>query len=71
LLITFPLSVLLLDLIENTGIVILLKTYPQRHEALVTATSLATSAKWSAAAVVILATLIATAHCAWRRLRGR
>lgn len=66
-----PLSVFVLDLIENTGIVTLLNTYPERHETVVTATSFATSAKWSAAAIVIAITLIATVHWAWRRITSR
>jgi len=40
-----PLSVLVPDLIENTGIVTLLKSRPTRLNTLVAATSLATSAK--------------------------
>ncbi len=63
-----PLSVFILDLTENTGIIILLKTYPAHHETLAMATSFATSAKWSAAGLVIVMTLLATAHWAWRRL---
>jgi len=66
-----PLSVFVLDLIENTGIVAMLKLYPEKHETLAMATSFATSAKWSAAAVVILTTLSATLHLAWRRVANR
>lgn len=66
-----PLSVFVLDLIENTGIVTMLKLYPEKYETLAMATSFATSAKWSAAAVVILITLGATLHLAWRRIASR
>jgi len=64
-----PLSVFFLDLVENAGIVALLKSYPDQHETLVTATSLATSAKWSSAILVISLTLTATVHSAWRKMK--
>lgn len=66
-----PLSVFILDLVENAGIVALLKTYPERHDALVTATSLATSAKWLSAGFVISTALMMTAHSAWRWFHNR
>ena len=66
-----PLSVLVLDLLENSGIVILLKSWPTRHNTLVAATSLVTSAKWSAAGFVILVTLLTTADACRRWLRSR
>jgi hypothetical protein len=66
-----PLSVFILDLTENAGIVAMLKTYPDQHNTLATATSLATSAKWIAAAFTITMTLIITAHWAYRKITRR
>jgi len=52
-----PFAVLLLDLLENSGIVVMLINYPQRLDMLATATSIATSLKWIFASVVIILTL--------------
>jgi hypothetical protein len=66
-----PLTVFVFDLTENAGIIALINTYPVRHDALATATSFATTAKWCAAGIVITITIIATAHWAWRSLSSR
>jgi hypothetical protein len=66
-----PFSVFVLDIMENTGIIAMLKTYPTRHDTLAFVTSLATSAKWSAAGVVIALTLVVTMHRLWRAAAGR
>ena len=52
-----PFAVLLLDLLENSGIVVMLLVFPKRLDMLATATSLATSLKWISAATVIILTL--------------
>lgn len=53
-----PFAVLLFDLLENSGIVLMLINYPQRLEFAATATSIATSLKWVFASVVIILTLV-------------
>lgn len=58
----------LLDLIENAGIVIMLRAFPQRHETLANMTSLATSAKWLAAGVAVLVAITSTAFAVRRRI---
>jgi len=63
-----PMAVFVLDMFENAGIVAMLKMYPDRHDTLATATSFASSSKWSAAAFVILLTVGTTAHRVWRRI---
>jgi len=52
-----PFVVLLMDLLENSGIVIMLLNFPTRLDSVATATSVATSLKWVFAGVVILLTL--------------
>lgn len=52
-----PFAVLLFDLLENSGIVIMLLMFPERLDLLARATSLATSLKWVSAGTVILLTL--------------
>ena len=52
-----PFVILIFDLLENSGIVMMLVSYPQRMDALTTVTSLFTSFKWVTAGTVILLTL--------------
>jgi len=52
-----PFVILIFDLLENSGIVMMLVSYPQRLDMLATATSLVTSLKWVTAGTVILLTL--------------
>jgi len=52
-----PFVILILDLLENSGIVVMLVSYPQRLDTLATATSLATSLKWVFAVTVIVVTV--------------
>ncbi len=54
---TLPFFILLFDLLENSGIVVMLANYPQRLDSIARLTSMATSIKWSFAAAVILLTL--------------
>lgn len=53
-----PFAVLLFDLLENSGIVMMLLMFPERLDLLAWATSLATSLKWVSAGTVILLTLV-------------
>ena len=68
---SLPFFVLLFDLVENTGIVALLWAYPDRHDTLALATSLATSLKWGMAAVVVFMTLLASLFWFRRKLAAR
>jgi len=52
-----PFVILIFDLLENSGVVVMLIRYPQRLDTLATATSLATSLKWVFAVTVIVVTL--------------
>lgn len=52
-----PFVILLFDLLENSGIVIMLLNYPQRLDIIAQLTSMATSIKWIFAVAVILLTL--------------
>jgi len=52
-----PFVVLVLDLLENSGTVVILLNFPERLDRVATATSLATSLKWAFAGIVILLTL--------------
>jgi len=52
-----PFVVLVFDLLENSGIVVMLLNFPERLDRVATATSMATSFKWVFAGSVILLTL--------------
>jgi hypothetical protein len=52
-----PFVILLFDLLENSGIVVMLLNYPQRLDTLAQLTAMATSLKWVFAITVILLTL--------------
>jgi len=66
-----PFVILLLDLMENTGIVIMLQNYPDRLDRLASITSLATSFKWIMAWSVIGLTLILSINWLIQRIRNR
>lgn len=66
-----PFTVLIADLLENSGIVAMLTLYPARHDGLAMATSLMTSVKWSLAALMIGATVVFTLRAAASRLATR
>jgi hypothetical protein len=66
-----PLTVFIFDLTENAGVIALIKTYPDRHDAVAWATSFATTSKWLCAGFVISLTGLFTLHSAWRRLSNR
>ena len=52
-----PFVILMFDLLENSGIVVMLASYPQRLDMIATATSVATTLKWVFASTVIILTL--------------
>ncbi len=49
-----PIAVSILDVLENTGIVLLLATYPVRHDGIALATSVFTTLKWTLAILLII-----------------
>ena len=66
-----PLSVFVFDLLENTGIVLLITRFSDEPDPFARFVSVATSVKWISAAAVILLTLASTAYWGWRRISKR
>jgi len=65
-----PFVILVFDQLENSGIVVMLLSFPQRLDVLATATSLATSLKWVFALTVIVLTVGLSLHKLFRSFPG-
>jgi len=66
-----PFVVLVFDLLENAGIVIMLLLFPEQLEILAIATSLATSLKWIFAVTVIFLTLALSLNMLFRIIQNQ
>jgi hypothetical protein len=66
-----PFGLLIFDLIENLGVVILLLAYPTRMVGLALLTGLVTSAKWMLAGITVTLPLVGAAVWLIMSLRGR
>lgn len=64
-----PFAILLADLLENSGIIIMLSRFPEKMDSLVFVTALLTASKWSLASAVIMTTLILSMRAGYMKYR--
>ncbi len=64
-----PFAILAADLLENSGIVIMLLRYPDKTDSLVFITALLTAGKWSLAVIVIATTFTLSLRAVYMKYR--